>query len=48
MGFGLAYLIRRWRSTREQKRRDATPIVYASRQEARKAAREREKTRRKA
>ena len=43
IGCGLAYLIRRWRGARAQRRRDATPIVYASRQEARKAARQREK-----
>jgi len=43
LGLGLAFVIRRFRIRSEERRRAATPIVYASRQDARRAAREREK-----
>ena len=40
LGMGLSYLIRRWRGTTAKGQQAAPPVVYASRQEARKAARE--------
>lgn len=43
LGFVLARAIRRRRDTADARRRAAAPVVYASRQEARKAQREREK-----
>jgi hypothetical protein len=38
----MSYLIRRWRGA-SKKQQAATPTVYASRQEARKAARQQRK-----
>lgn len=43
LGIGLSYLFRRWQGTTRKKQRAATPVVYASRQEARKAARQQRK-----
>ena len=45
-GLGLALVIRRVRAHFSQRRRAATPVVYSSRQDARRAAREREKKQR--
>ena len=43
LGLGLAFVIRRFRTRRAEKKRAATPVIYASRQDARRAARERDK-----
>jgi len=44
LGIGLSYLFRRWRGTTRKSQQAATPVVYASRQEARKVARQQRKT----
>jgi hypothetical protein len=43
LGLGLAFVARRVLGYLTQRRRTATPVVYTSRQDARRAAREREK-----
>ncbi len=46
LGLGFAFAIRRVQSYFAQRRRAAAPIVYSSRQDARRAARERQKKQR--
>ena len=43
LGLGFAFVARRVMAHFAQRRRAATPVVYASRQDARRAARERDK-----
>jgi hypothetical protein len=42
-GIGLSYLLRRWRGAARKNQDAATPVVYANRQQARRAAREKRK-----
>jgi hypothetical protein len=46
LGLGFTFIVRRLRSGLAQRRREAAPVVYTSRQDSRRAAREREKKQR--
>lgn len=46
LGLGFAFALRRVQSYVAQRRRAAVPVVYSSRQDARRAARERQKKQR--